>query len=72
MNNGGGRDNWASGSREYLDNHSYGGLTRIGTALKERILDKFAIGNPIQSKPLLVLIVTDGGVCLSPNISEAI
>jgi len=72
MNNEGGWDNWASRPRKYLDDHSYGGLTRIGTALKERILDKFAIGNPNQSKPLLVLIVTDGGVCLSPNISKAI
>ncbi|PUU80827.1 hypothetical protein B9Z19DRAFT_1063118 [Tuber borchii] len=45
------------------DHHSYGGATRIGTELKKKkILDKFAIGNPNQSKPLLVLIITDGGV----------
>ena len=66
-----GKKNWTGeSSKGYLDGHSYGGLTRIGTALKEKILDKFA--NPKQSKPLLVLIVTDGTVCLSPKISEAI
>jgi len=67
-----GKENWAGESGDYLDHHSYGGLTRIGTALKERILDRFAIGNPNQSKPLLVLIVTSSAVCLSPNISQAI
>ena len=72
MNDGGGKDNWTERSSEYLDHHSYGGLTRIGTALKEKILDNFAIGNPNQSKPLLVIIITDGGVCLSSNISKTI
>ena len=63
-----GKENWTGESKDYLDHHSYGGSTRIGTALKERILDRFAIGNPNQSKPLLVIIVTNGVVCLSPNI----
>ena len=71
MNHGGGKTNWTGSSQKYLDNHDYGGLTRIGTELKKKILDKFAIGNPNQSKPLLVLIVTDGAVCLSPEIFEA-
>jgi len=64
MNRGGGKKNWTGKSQEYLDHHSYGGATRIGTELKKKILDKFAVGNPNQIKPLLVLIVTDGGVCL--------
>ena len=72
INSRGGKKNWTGKSKEYLDHHSYGGVTRIGTELKKKILDKFAIGNSNQSKPLLVLIVTDGGVCLSPNISKAI
>jgi len=72
MNRGGGRQNWTGKSQEYLDHHSYGGVRRIGTAVKRRILDKFVIGNPNQTKPLLVLIVTDGAVCLSPNISKAL
>jgi len=72
MNRGGGRQNWTGKSQGYLDQHSYGGVRRIGTALKRRILDKFVIGNQNQSKPLLVLIVTDGAVCLSPNISGAL
>ena len=72
MNRGGGKKNWKGKSQDYLDHHSYGGLTRIGTELKKKILDKFAFGNPNQRKPLLVLIVTDGAVCLSPNIYKAI
>ena len=64
-------ENWAREKQEYLDHDSYGGLTRIGTELK-KILDNFAVGSPNQSKPLLVLIVTDGAVCFSPKSSEAI
>ena len=64
MNSRGGKKNWRERSQGYLEQHSYGGMARIGTALKRRILDKFAIGNPHQSKPLLVLIVTDGAVCI--------
>ena len=63
MNSRGGKKNWTGKSKDYLDHHSYGGVTRIGTELKKKILDKYAIGNPNQSKPLLVLIVTDGTVC---------
>jgi len=68
MNRGGGKQNWTGKSQEYLDHHSYGGVTRIGTALKKRILDRFVIGNPNQTKPLLVLIVTDVAVCFSPKV----
>ena len=57
---------------DYLGRHEFGGVTRIGTELKEQILDKFVIGNSSQSKPLLVLILADGAVCLSPEISKAI
>jgi len=70
MNNGGGKKNWTGKSKDYLDHHSYGGVTRIGTELKKKILDKFAIENSNQSRPLLVLIVTDGAVCLSPSLSK--
>ena len=61
-----GRRNWTGESGRYLSDHSYSGLTRIGTELKKKILDNYA--KPKQSKPLLVLIVTDGTVCLSPKI----
>ena len=71
MNHRGGKKNWTGKSQEYLDRHSYGGATRIGTELKKRILDKFVIGNPNQSKPLLVFIITDGGVYFSPGVSKA-
>jgi len=62
MNRGGGKKDWTGQSRQYLERHSYGGVTRIGTELQRKILKKFAMGNTNQSKPLLVLIVTDGPV----------
>ena len=73
MNRGGGKKNWKEEeSEKYLSEHKSGGVTRIGTELKKKILDKFAIGNSNQRKPLLVLIITDGAVCLSPNISKVV
>ena len=72
MNSMEGKRDWTKKSQEYLDHHKYRGMRRIGTELKKKILDKFVTRNPNQSKPLLVLIVTDGVVCLSPNISKAI
>jgi len=68
MNRSGGRNNWIGKSQECLDHHSYGGVTRIGTELKKKILNRFALGNGNQSKPLLVLIVTSSAVCFSPEI----
>jgi len=72
MNRGGGKKNWTGESKDYLDHHSYGGVTRIGTELKRKILDEFVIRKDDQKKPLLVLIIINGAVCLSPNASEAI
>jgi len=62
MNSRGGKPNWTGKSKDYLDKHEYGGVTRIGTELHRKILKKFAMNKPNQSKPLLVLIVTDGAV----------
>ncbi|KAG0641319.1 hypothetical protein HOY80DRAFT_902534 [Tuber brumale] len=62
MNGPKGKRNWTGKSQEYLDQHKYGGVTRIGTELKEKILDIFATRNEKQTRPLLVLIVTDGTV----------
>ena len=39
----------------------FNGLTRIGTALKEKILAKYQAEK--TGKPLIVIIVTDGEVC---------
>jgi len=71
MNSFRSKKDWAGEAKAYLDCHPYGGPSRIGTALKERILDPFVIGNPNQRKPMLVLIVTSSAVCLSLNISQA-
>jgi hypothetical protein len=63
MNRAKGKMNYvAESSEEYLNAHDYGGVTRIGTELKKKILDIFAIGQTNQRKPLLVLVVTDGTV----------
>jgi len=72
MNSGGGKKNWKGKSQDYLDHHNYGGVSWIATELKRKILDKFVIGNSGQNKPLLVLIVTDGAVSLSPKISRGV
>ena len=69
MNGISGKKNWTEKSKSYLDDYDFSGITRIGTELKTKILDQFAIGNTNQGKPLLVLIVTDGEVCFSPHIS---
>lgn len=39
----------------------YDGMTRIGTALKEKILANYVWAKPME-KPLLVMIITDGEV----------
>jgi len=72
LNHRQGKRNWTGKSQEYLDHHINGGLARIGTELKKKILDRFVIGKSNQSKPLLVIIATDGIVCLSPQISKTI
>ncbi|CUS12903.1 unnamed protein product [Tuber aestivum] len=69
MNSKKGKRNWrADSSQGYLDEHLYGGVTRIGTELQSKILDVLAPKapsqkNPEQKRPLLVLTVTDGAVC---------
>ncbi|KAG0128934.1 hypothetical protein HOY82DRAFT_671393 [Tuber indicum] len=63
MNGPKGKRNWVGeSSKEYLDQHKYGGVTRIGTELKRKILDILVTGKTDQARPLLVLIVTDGAV----------
>jgi hypothetical protein len=46
--------------KSVLKNHNYGGVTRIGTELKKKILDRFV--NKDMAKPLLIMIITDGAV----------
>lgn len=43
----------------------YGGVTRIGSALSERVLDKY-VWAPGMKKPLLVMTITDGAVSSLP------
>lgn len=44
-----------------IKGHDYGGVTRIGTELKKKILDKFVLGVDMK-KPLLIMVITDGAV----------
>lgn len=41
---------------------TYGGVTRIGSSLSEKVLDRFVWIQPKMTKPLLVMMVTDGAV----------
>lgn len=41
---------------------TYGGVTRIGSALREKILDRYVWGPVPMKKPLLVMTITDGAV----------
>lgn len=43
----------------------YDGISRIGAALKAKVLDQFVWKNPMM-KPLLVMIITDGDVSYQP------
>ncbi|KAL0631443.1 hypothetical protein Q9L58_009688 [Maublancomyces gigas] len=47
--------NW----RKKFEAHDYNGMTRIGTSLQKKILDKF-VWESKMIKPLLVMIITDG------------
>lgn len=49
--------NW----KKKFDAHDYDGMTRIGTSLQKKILDKF-VWEEEMIKPLLVMIITDGDV----------
>lgn len=47
-----------------IEGHTYGGVTRVGNELKNKILDKFVSED--MKKPLLAIVITDGRVG-SPN-----
>jgi hypothetical protein len=48
---------------EIFEDHSYRGLTRIGTELQQKVLNERVLATDVEmSKPLLILIFTDGDV----------
>lgn len=47
--------------RSHFDRIKYDGVTRIGIALKTKILEHF-VWKTVMTKPLLVMIMTDGDV----------
>lgn len=47
--------------RKHFANLKYDGMTRIGTALKDKVLANYVWAGPME-KPLLVMIITDGEV----------
>lgn len=51
--------NW----KRNFDKKAYNGVTKIGTALGLKVLNKFVWGERM-TKPLLVMIITDGDVSL--------
>ena len=72
MNDSGLKRKWNGKSRKCLDRHILDALVRIGTELERKILDLYVSDYHNLSKPLLVLTVTAGAVCFSPEISKAI
>lgn len=50
-----------------ISGHIYGGITRVGTELKRKILDKFVVGLVMET-PLLVIVIGDRSVS-SPHCS---
>lgn len=48
-------------SRSVLKDHEFGGVTRVGTELKNKVLDEF-VSKVEMRKPLLVIVITDGPV----------
>ena len=61
---------------ELIDNHSFEGLTRIGTSLMQKILKRFVFDDTVKwdkaskqprklkklERPLLIMVITDGAV----------
>lgn len=41
-----------------VEGHDYGGMQRVGTELKQKIIDKFVLETDMK-KPLLVIVITD-------------
>lgn len=52
-----GKEDW----KKCFEDIKYDGVTPIGTSLKRKILDKF-VWNAPMTKPLVVIIITDGEV----------
>ena len=50
-------------ARSIVEEHKYGGLTRIGSTLQSRVLKPLVYDkNGTMTKPLLVMVITDGKV----------
>ena len=61
INNNDDEDNFHGEPSEIIDNHYFGGTTRIGTELHRKILKPLVLGEPMK-KPLLIMVITDGAV----------
>lgn len=57
-------NNW----KALLKNHEYGGLTRIGTTLQTKVLEKLVFRTDMK-RPLLIITITDGEVHSSQLVS---
>ena len=53
-------------ANKLVENHHYGALTRIGSALKKKILPTF-VYNKEMEKPLLIMVISDGEVHKHPT-----
>jgi len=54
--------NFTANKVDRLREHRWNGVTKIGTELKQKIIDPFVSSAKEMNKPLLVMVITDGEV----------
>lgn len=62
INNYDDKDNFLGEPSKIIDNHYFGGTTKIGTELHKKILKPLVLGETPMKKPLLIMVITDGAV----------
>ena len=74
INNYDDKDYFHGEPSKIIDDHYFGGTTKIGTELHKRILKPLVLGETPMKKPLLIMVITDGAVSY-PNpvpLSESV
>ncbi|PUU84015.1 hypothetical protein B9Z19DRAFT_961917 [Tuber borchii] len=62
INNYDDKDYFHGEPSQIIDNHYFGGTTKIGTELHKKILKPLVLGDTPMKKPLLIMVITDGAI----------